>query len=196
MNHFNYAKHVMNIPYVLFVVLVFLAPATVLGYEAWESNPQMEVSQSKAKIKLRGKIKEIPVFHVTQENCIFTEPEISPDKWTNRTYKQAECVTLRNQRVREYSDGKNPPAETKLFHVPANEYFKVRMTISEKMTNRRGEQFGFQIVKKGEGDKTVFIVGGWKVGESKTTKAIKLKPGKYYWRCPQNRTPWYGMIAE
>ena len=65
-----------------------------------------------------------------------------------------------------------------------------------KMKNRRGEQFGFQINQVGKGSKTKFIVGGWKVGESKKTKAIKLKPGKYYWRCPQNRTPWYGMIAE
>ena len=133
---------------------------------------------------------------MTQENCIFMEAEINPEKWTSLTYKRPECVTLRNKRVQDYSEGKNPPAETKMFHVPANQYFKVKMTISKKMVNRGKEQFGFQIVRKGKGSKTEFIVGGWKVGESKLTKAIKLKPGKYYWRCPQNLTPWYGMIAE
>lgn len=177
-------------------VLLYTTATALWGYTPWEGQPMMAVEQSTAKIKLKGKIKEIPVFHVTQENCIFTEPEINPAKWTNATYKQPECVTLRNKRVREYSDGKNPPAETKLFKVPANQYFKVRMTISDKMANRRGEQFGFQIVRKGAGSKTVFIVGGWKVGDSKMTKAIILKPGQYYWRCPQNRTPWYGMVAE
>lgn len=176
-----------------FLVLAFPASAD----EYWDSKPPMEVPQSKAKIKFKsGKIQEIPVFHVTQENCIFREAEILPDKWTNNYYKQPQCVTLRNKRVSEYSGGRNPPAETKMFHVPANKYFKVKMAISPKMENRRGEEFGFQIVKKGEGTKTVFIVGGWKVGDNKLTKAIRLKPGKYYWRCPQNRTPWYGMIAE
>ena len=178
------------------LLIIFCLPATSLwGYEPWEGKPPMELEMSTAKIKVKGKIREIPVFHVTQENCIFTEAEIIPEKWTNDHYKQPECVTLRNKRVREYSEGKNPPAETKMFHVPANKYFKVKMTISEKMANRRGEQFGFQIVRKGAGGKTVFIVGGWRVGDSKMTKAIRLKPGKYYWRCPQNRTPWYGMIA-
>jgi len=184
----------------IFFPVVFVlccAMATPLwGYQAWEGKPPMNVVKGKAKIKVKGKIREIPVFNVTQENCIFREAEITPEKWTNDHYKQPECVTLRNKRVREFSNGKNPPAETKLFHVPANQYFKVRMTISEKMVNRRGEQFGFQIVRKGAGSKTVFIVGGWKVGDSKLTKAIRLKPGQYYWRCPQNRTPWYGMIAK
>ena len=136
------------------------------------------------------------MFHLTQENCIFVEAEISPEKWTRLDYKQPQCVTLRNERVRKYSGGKNPPAETKMFWVPANKYFKVKMTISKKMANRKGELFGFQIVKKGQGSKSVFITGGWKVGESKMTKAIILKPGQYYWRCPQNPTPWYGMIVE
>lgn len=161
----------------------------------WEG-AAMVTDESKAKVKVNGKIREIPVFHVTQVNCIFEQAETDPAKWTKPNYKQPECVTLRNQRVREYSGGKNPPAETKIWTVPANKYFKVKMTISDEMANRRGEQFGFQIVRKDDTEDTVFIVGGWKVGDSKTTKAIRLKPGEYYWRCPQNRTPWYGLVAK
>ncbi|MBF0279154.1 MAG: hypothetical protein HQM13_15255 [SAR324 cluster bacterium] len=188
----------LSLRIVLPPIIIFLIGSTapLWGYEAWKGKPPMDLVKGKAKIKVKGEIREIPVFEVTQENCIFREAEITPEKWTNAHYKQPECVTLRNKRVREFSDGKNPPAETKMFHVPANQYFKVKMTISKKMANRRGEQFGFQIVKKGAGTKTVFIVGGWEVGDSKLTKAIRLKPGQYYWRCPQNRTPWYGMIVE
>ena len=171
-------------------------PSVAWSYEPWKDNPPMEVKHSTAKIKVNEQIQEIPVVHLTQENCIFTEAEVHPQKWTNPTYKQPECVTLRDTRVHDFSGGQNPPAETKLLKVPANQYFKVEMTISDKMANRAGELFGFQINAVGAGDETLFIVGGWKTGETKQTKALKLPPGRYYWRCPQNRTPWYGMIAE
>ncbi|MGK5091664.1 hypothetical protein WDW89_06555 [Deltaproteobacteria bacterium TL4] len=170
------------------------------AYSPWEDNAPITPVQSTAKIKVNNEIREIPVFHLTQENCIFTEAEVQPEKWTGPTYKQPECVTIRDKRVAEFSNGQNPPKETKVLKIPANQYFKVEMTISKKMGNRKGEEFGFQInnVSGGSGDegKTVFVMGGWKPGETKMTKAIKLEPGKYYWRCPQNRTPWYGLIAE
>lgn len=181
----------------LVLVLILIAlPSTSWGYKNWEDNPDMKVKISSAKIKVRGKIRKIPVFHTTQENCVFVEAEVKKSKWTGSNLKRVDCLSLRNNRVSKFSNGKNPPAETKIFRVPANKWFKVKMTISPKMANRKGELFGFQIVKKGQGSKTVFLVGGWKVGETKLTKAVKLKPGFYYWRCPQNPTPWYGMIAE
>ena len=181
--------------WLILVILCLGGPGMIWGASSW-NNPKMDIEQGQAKIRIRGKIRKIPLFHLTQKNCIFMDAEKEPQKWTSSNYKRSDCIALRNKRVHEFSDGKNPPAETKLFHVPANQYFKVKMTISEKMANRNKEKFGFQIVKKGEGSKTKFIVGGWKVGETKITKAIKLKPGQYYWRCPQNPTAWYGMIAQ
>lgn len=192
---FNFKIHQRIHSHILLWCFISLMLPSLAWGENWDG-PTMEVKQSKAKIRVKGKIQEIPVFHLTQENCIFVQAEVKPEAWTGPNYTHPQCVTLRNKRVQEFSGGKNPPAETKMFRVPANKYFKVKMTISEKMANRRGEQFGFQIVKKGQGSKTEFIVGGWKVGESKMTKAIRLKPGKYYWRCPVNPTPWYGMIVE
>ena len=182
--------------YALLFLALFGLPTNGWGFTNWKDNPPMKPKLSTAKIKVKGKIRTIPVYHTTQENCIFIDAEIDQSKWTGAKLKRSDCISLRNKRVRELSNGKNPPAGTKLFRVPANKWFKVKMTISKKMANRKGELFGFQIVRKGQGAKTVFLVGGWKVGESKLTKAVKLKPGLYYWRCPQNPTPWYGMIAE
>ncbi len=153
----------------------------------------MEVETGMAKVRIRFKIREIPVYHLEQQNCIYVEPESSPDKWTKATHKQSQCVTIINQR-KVFSDRQDPPIETKMFRVPANKYIKVRVTISDKMANRQGEKFGFQIVT--EAGRTVLTQGGWRPGETKTSKAFKLKPGRYYWRCPANPTPWYGLIAE
>ncbi len=158
---------------------------------SWGASQIIETKESKGKIKIGGKIKEIPAFHLTQENCIFVEAEHQPEEWTNIAYKQPECITLRKQRA-EAKGGTPIINDTKLLRVPANQYFKVHMTVSSKMANRAGELFGFQIVR---GGKTVFTQGGWKPGDAKYTKAIKLSEGRYFWRCPQNPTVWYGMIA-
>lgn len=175
------------------VFLAFLAnPEHAWSKGVKNKNPEMRVKISKAKIKVKGEIKTIPVYHVIQENCIFIEAEIYPERWTRSNFIRTHCVTLAKRRLMT-NEGENPPKDTKIFKVPANRYFKIHMTISSKMINRKGEVFGIQIVKN---SKTIFTQGGWEVGDSKKTRAIKLKPGEYFWRCPANPTIWYGLIAE
>ena len=74
----RYSIHLMT-NFSIIVLLFFVIPSSIFG-EDWNSLPDMEVEHSEAKIKLRGEIKTIPVLHVTQENCIFREAEITPSK--------------------------------------------------------------------------------------------------------------------
>ena len=158
---------------------------------------------SQAKIRYKGKIRKVPVYHITQENCIFVEAERSPKEWTSPEYQQTHCVTARTNRLNSSKDV-NPVMNTKIWKVPADQFFKIRMTVSNQMNNRTGEFFGIQIIKESGlfgkhnvlGSNNVFTQGGWKPGDQKTTKAIRLKKGRYYWRCPANPTVWYAMIAQ
>ena len=88
--------------------LLLVAPGVVWAYKNWQDNRDITVERSTAKVKVRGKITEIPVFRTTQENCIFVEAEVDTAKWTGSNYKRPDCVKLRNRRVRELSNSKNP----------------------------------------------------------------------------------------
>lgn len=87
------------------------------------------------------------------------------------------------------------PSGTKVTRVPANQYFKIEMEVSDQMNNRVGEEFGIQIIDA-ETKQTKYLQGGWKPGDKKLTRSIRLPRGRYFWRCPLNPTPWYGLIAE
>ncbi len=176
----------------LFMAMVLSADG--FAYTAWESNSTYTPTPDKAKIRIRFKVRSIPVIRITQMNCIYRETEDRPAVWTKDKYKQPHCASLRNQREKA-SDNQKMPAGTKLTKVPANSYFKIRMEISPQMNNRVGEAFGVQIIDA-KTKKTMFLQGGWKPGDINLSKAIKLAPGRYYWRCPVNPTPWYGLIAE
>lgn len=164
------------------------------AYTPWEDNSLYSSELGKAKVRVRFQIQEVDVYPITQMNCIFSQMEDDPDARTSSNYRQPHCASLRNQRVQAASR-QDMPSGTKITRVPANQYFKIQMEVSSQMSNRVGEKFGIQIIDA-ETKKTKFLQGGWKAGDRSLTKAIKLKPGRYYWRCPVNPTPWYGLIAE
>ena len=174
--------------------LILLGSMDLYGYTPWEDNSSYGSELGKAKIRIRFQIREVDVYPITQNNCIFRQMEDRPNARTSPNYRQPHCASLRNQRV-EASERHDMPAGTKITRVPANAYFKIEMEVGQQMSNRIGEEFGLQIIDA-ETKKTAFLQGGWKPGDKKQTKAIKLKPGRYYWRCPVNPTPWYGLIAE
>jgi len=179
---------------VLILILTMGSAVTAFGYKPWVDNLVYDEELGQAKIRVWGQVRTINVYQITQKNCIFEQMEENPDVRTSTTYRQPHCASLRNQRVAS-SENHDMPSETKLTRLPANEYFKIDMAVSEQMSNRKGEAFGIQIIDA-DTKQTKYLQGGWKPGDQKLTKAIKLKPGRYYWRCPVNPTPWYGLIAE
>ncbi len=175
-------------------ILLLLSVSSLYGDTTWESYSVYEPVLTKAKILRLTGIETVDVVPITQKNCIYEQLEEEPANRTSDTYRQPHCASLRNQRIKASSNN-DMPSGVKLTKVPANRYFKVEMTISSQMNNRVGEAFGIQIIDA-DTHKTMFLQGGWKAGDKKVSKAIKLKPGRYYWRCPVNPTPWYGLIAE
>ena len=171
-----------------------LIPLMAVAYTPWQDNSEYQEKLGEAKIRVGQEIKTIKVFPITQENCIFVQMEDNPKLHTSSQYRQPHCASLRNQRIAD-SNQREMPVSTKVTHVPANEYFKINMVVSKQMSNRKGEEFGIQIIDA-ETKETQYLQGGWKPGDQKLTKAIKLKPGRYFWRCPLNPTPWYGLVAE
>ena len=176
------------------LAVIILLPAVAFGYTPWQDNINYNEELDEAKIRVRLKVRTIKVYPITQKNCIFEEMEENPETRTSTDYRQPHCASLRNQRVAA-SDGNDMPEKTKLTRLPANEYFKINMVVSDQMSNRVGEEFGIQIINA-DTKETQYLQGGWKPGDQKLSRAIKLKPGRYYWRCPVNPTPWYGLIAE
>ncbi len=174
--------------------IVIFSTANAFGYTPWQDNLSYNEELGEARIRVRREIRTIKVYPVTQKNCIFEQMEENPDSRTSTDYRQPHCASLRNQRV-SASDNNDMPEHTKLTRIPANEYFKIRMIVSDQMSNRVGEEFGIQIIDA-ETKETQYLQGGWKPGDEKMSRAIRLKPGRYYWRCPVNPTPWYGLIAE
>ena len=182
-----------NWRYVFIGVLAMILASPALAYDPWKESGVMEIPKSTTQISVNRNVQDVPVFHIVQDNCIFVESEVDPGPWANKKYKQSECSSVRDQREQE-SQQQNPPKGTKIWHVPANQYFKIHMEVSSNMSHRSDEWFGIQIID--EGNSNVFTEGGWRPGDKKLSKALKLKPGKYYWRCPQNPTVWYGLLAE
>ena len=173
---------------------LFVAAVSAFAYTPWEDNGSYSEDLEQVKIRVGREVRTIDVYPITQKNCIFEQMEETPDVRTSADYRQPHCASLRNQRV-SASDNHEMPSATKLTRVPANTYFKISMLVSEQMAKRTGEEFGIQIIDA-ETKQTQYLQGGWKPGDQKYTKAIKLKPGRYYCRCPVNPTPWYGLIAE
>ncbi len=175
-------------------LLILLSFQNLLAYSPWEDNANYNPELKKAKILRFSGIEEVDVYPITQKNCIYEQLEEQADVRTSESYRQPHCASLRNQRIKA-SDNNEMPAGTRVTKVPADQYFKIEMHISPQMSNRVGEAFGVQIIDA-ETHETMFLQGGWKAGDKRLSKAIKLKPGRYYWRCPVNPTPWYGLIAE
>lgn len=178
----------------LFGLIAVLISPDIHAYSAWTDNSTYEAELGKAKIRVYFNVRTIDVYPITQNNCIFYQLEENPEPRTSSNYRQPHCASLRNQRV-EASGNQEMPKGTKITRVPANTYFKIDMEVSSQMSNRVGEEFGIQIIDA-ETKTTEFLEGGWKPGDRRLSKAIKLEPGRYFWRCPVNPTPWYGLIAE
>jgi hypothetical protein len=175
-------------------ILILFSFQSLWAYSPWTDNSQYEPALKKAKILRFSGIEEVDVYPIIQKNCIYEQLEDEPGNRTSDVYRQPHCASLRNQRIKA-SENNEMPSGTKLTRVPANQYFKVEMEISPQMSNRVGEAFGIQIIDAITHE-TMFLQGGWKAGDKRVSKAIRLKPGRYYWRCPVNPTPWYGLIAE
>lgn len=175
-------------------MLLLFSSQNLIAYTPWDDNSAYEPTLKKAKILRFSGIETIDVYPITQKNCVYEQLEEEPESRTSSNYKQPHCTSLRNQRIKA-SENNEMPAGTKILKVPADQYFKIEMHISPQMENRVGEKFGVQIIDAVTHD-TMFLQGGWKPGDKRVSKAIKLKAGRYYWRCPVNPTPWYGLIAE
>lgn len=175
------------------VLAFFIFTVPAMAYTPWVDNTTYDETLGEARVLYRQRLQTIPVYPITQKNCIFEEMEDKPDTRTSTDYRQPHCASLRNQRV-SASENSDMPVGTKLTRVPANEFFKINMVVSDQMSNR-AEEFGIQIIDA-ETKRTQYLQGGWKPGDQKLTRAIKLKPGRYFWRCPVNPTPWYGLIAD